>query len=90
MDKLTEDFGKLCSRGRGAGGEKIQTPDFKLWQYGRTLPDFEIVYIYCLSSWFLDNCKAELEYLKYKNIPVFYGDEKTYKKDIIKFIVDYN
>ena len=50
--------------------EKIQTPDFKKWQYKRTFPDYTVIYIYCLSDWFENNCKAELEYLKYKKIPV--------------------
>ena len=66
---------------------KIQTSDFKLWQYGRTFPSYQIVYIYCLSDWFRENCKAELEYLLLKNVPVFWGSSPTYKKDIVKFIL---
>jgi hypothetical protein len=50
----------------GSVCEKIQTPDFKVWQYRRTFPLYQIVYIYCLSEWFKDNCKAELEYLQHK------------------------
>lgn len=71
----------------GSVCEKIQTPDFKLWQYQRTFPEYKIVYIYCLSSWFKANCKAELEYLQYKNIPVFWGNSPTYKNDIIEYII---
>lgn len=73
----------------GSVCEKIQTPDFKIWQYGRTFPDYKIVYIYCLSKWFRENCKAELEYLEHKEIPVFIGCNKDYKKNIIKFLIDY-
>ena len=73
----------------GSVCEKIQTPDFKLWQYNRTFPDYKIVYIYCLSSWFKSNCKAEIKYLNFKNIPVFWGNSPTYKTDIIQFIINY-
>jgi len=47
------------------------------------------VYIYCLSDWFKKNCKAELEYLEYKNIPVFWGNSNIYKTNIIKYIINY-
>jgi len=73
----------------GSVCEKIQTPDFKLWQYNRTFPEYKIIYVYCLSDWFKKNCKAELEYLKYKKIPVFWGSDIKYKDNIIKFILDY-
>lgn len=73
----------------GSVCEKIQTYDFKLWQYRRTFPNFEIVYIYCLSGWFQDNCKAEIEYFKETNVPVFWGNSKSYKQDIIDFIINY-
>jgi hypothetical protein len=74
---------------KGSVCEKIQTPDFKIWQYKRTFPEFNIVYIYCLSEWFKKNCKAELEYLEYKSIPIFWGNSSTYKEDIIYFIINY-
>ena len=79
--KFQQVTGSVC--------EKIQTPDFKLWQYRRTFPNYQIVYIYCLSDWFRKHCKAELEYLSYKNIPVFWGSEETYKNKIIDFLVNY-
>lgn len=72
---------KKSQRVGGSVCEKIQTPDFKLWQYQRTFPQFRIVYIYILSDWFRLNCKAELEYLKYKKIPFFWNIE-----DCIGFI----
>jgi len=79
--KFQQCSGSVC--------EKIQTGDFKLWQYKRTFPDYDIIYIYCLSEWFKENCKAEIEYLIYKKIPFFWGNSKTYKDDIINFITNY-
>lgn len=72
----------------GSVCEKIQTADFKIWQYSRTFPQYNIEYIYCLSNWFKNNCKAELEYLEFKNIPVFFGDDE-YKQNIINYIINY-
>ena len=71
------------------GNDRIQTSEFKLWQYNRTFPNYKVVYIYCLSDWFKYNCQAELEYLKYKNVPVFWGNNLQYKKNIINFINNY-
>ena len=73
----------------GSVCEKIQTSEFKIWQYSRTFPTYEIVYMYCLSDWFKKNCKAELEYLEYKNVPVFWGNNEDYKQNLIKFILNY-
>lgn len=77
--KFQQTSGSVC--------EKIQTSDFKLWQYGRTFPDYQIIYAYCLSDWFRENCKAELEYLTLKNVPVFWGSSPTYKTDMVNFIL---
>ena len=81
--KFQQCSGSVC--------EKIQTPDFKLWQYSRTFPNYNIIYMYCLSDWFKINCKAELEYLdsKDKEISYFLGNSETYKNDIINFIINY-
>ena len=79
--KFQQCSGSVC--------EKIQTPDFKLWQYSRTFPDYTIIYVYCLSDWFKKNCIAKLEYLNFKKIPYFWGSSETYKDDIINFILNY-
>lgn len=79
--KFQQCAGSVC--------EKVQTPDFKVWQYSRTFPDYNIVYLYCLSDWFKQNCIAELEYLDYKNITYFWGSSETYKDDIVNFILNY-
>ena len=79
--KMQQSNGSVC--------EKIQTPDFKMWQYQRTFPSYNIIYIYCLSDWFKENCKAEIEYLIYKKIPFFWGNSLNYKNEIINFIINY-
>ena len=79
---------KKFQQTNGSVDEKIQTPEFKIWNYGEMFPEFKIVYIYCLSNYFT-SFKAELKYLELKKVPVFWGDSKTYKDDIIKFIVNY-
>lgn len=72
---------------RGSVCEKIQTSHFKIKHFNRTFPEYKIVYIYCLSSWFKDNCKAELQYLEDEQIPVFWGNKTTYKNEIIQYII---
>lgn len=79
--KFQQCSGSVC--------EKIQTPDFKLWQYSRTFTNYNIVYIYCLSDWFKTNCISELEYLDFKNISYFWGNSETFKDDIVNFIINY-
>lgn len=73
----------------GSVCEKIQTPDFKIWQYSRTFPEYRIVYVYCLSSWFRINCIPEIEYLDFKGVKYFWGDSDEYKDDIINFMLNY-
>jgi hypothetical protein len=73
----------------GSVCEKIQTAEFKMWQYSRMIPDYKIVYIYCLSDWFKCNCIAELQYLDIKGIPVFYGNDPDYKKKVVDYIINY-
>lgn len=79
--KFQQVSGSVC--------EKIQTSDFKIWQYNRTFPEYKIVYLYCLSDWFKANCKAELEYLNFKKVPVFWGNDKNYKSKVIDFMNNY-
>jgi len=80
---------KKFQQTKGSTCEKIQTPDFKIWQYSRTFPDYNIIYIYCLSEWFKKECIAELEYLDFKEIPYFCGNDETYKEQIINYIINY-
>lgn len=79
--KFQQCSGSVC--------EKTQAASFKRWHYSETFPDFNIVYIFCLSDWFKHNCIAELKYLSYQNIPYFWGSSKTYKDDIITFMINY-
>lgn len=78
--KFQQCSGSVC--------EKIQTAPFKVWQYKRLYPKYDIKYIYCLSSWFKDNCKSELEYLHLHNIKIFCGNDINYKQEIIKYILN--
>ena len=50
---------------------------------------YTVEYILCLSEWFKKNCEAEIEYFTYNKVPFFWGNSKTYKDDIIKFIISY-
>lgn len=79
--KFQQCTGSVC--------EKIQSPDFKIWHYGETFPEYKIVYIYCLSDWFKTNCASELRYLAYKNVPVFWGNDPDYKGKMVDFLVNY-
>ena len=77
---------KKSQRTQGSACEKIQSSDFKKWQYARMYPNYKIVYIYCLSDWFKYNCKSELEYLRYKDVPVLFGDDADYKSKLIELL----
>lgn len=79
--KFQQTSGSVC--------EKIQTAGFKSRHYNKKFPNYNVIYVYCLSDWYKENCKAELDDLKDINIPVFWGSSETYKDDIIKFIVNY-
>ena len=59
-EKLIYIIEKKFQQSNGSICEKIQTSDFKLWQYSRLLKNYKIIYIYCLSEWYRENCKAEL------------------------------
>jgi hypothetical protein len=79
--KFQQTSGSVC--------EKVQTSHFKKWQYERTFTDYTIVFIFVLSDWFKENCKAELEYHKDIETPVYWGNSDTYKIDIIQFILSH-
>ena len=73
----------------GSKCECIQTYLLKIRNYKRRIPNYKIVYIYCLSEWFKTNCEAEIEDLDEDKIPYFWGSSETYKDDIINFILNY-
>lgn len=77
--KFQQCSGSVC--------EKIQTAPFKIWNYKRNFPKYDINYIYVLSEWFENNCKNELEYLDENKIKYF-TISKTYKTEIIKYIMN--
>jgi hypothetical protein len=75
----------------GSVDEKIQTAAFKKYHYSNLFPNFKIHYIYCLSDWFKrDEYKSVLKYLSDINIPIFWGNDEEYKKNIINFMCSEN
>tara|TARA_B100000524_G_scaffold341574_1_gene235786 strand:+ start:76 stop:786 length:711 start_codon:yes stop_codon:yes gene_type:complete len=90
LDKRIFIIEKKFQQTGGSVCEKIQTSNFKIWQYSRTFcHKYKIIFCYCLSNWFKENCKAEIEYLKFNKVPVFWGSDENYKKDIVKFILNF-
>lgn len=79
--KFQQVSGSVC--------EKIQTAPFKKRHYSLCFPMYQIIYIYCLSDWFKIHCKAEIEYLEYEKIPIFWGSSDSYKHDIVNFILNF-
>ena len=79
--KFQNKAGSVC--------EKLQTAAAKIWCYENMYPNYKIVYIYCLSDWFKTKCKGELQFLDHIKCRYFWGSSKTYKDDIINFIVNY-
>lgn len=71
----------------GSVDEKLQTVDFKLWSYRRQYPEFEIYFTYVVNTWFKQPCYNDLmDYLKYKNIRVLWGEEKDYFESLAQWI----
>ena len=89
MNRIIFIIEKKNQNTSGSKCECIQTAVNKQRNYNRRIPTYNVVYIYCLSSWFRDNCQAELDDLNDDNIPVFWGNEQNYKNDIIHFMVNY-
>lgn len=79
--KFQQSAGSVC--------EKLQTAPFKKEIYQTMFPDYQIIYIYCLSEWFKTNCIIELNILQKYNIPIFWGDDTKYKSKLINFIINY-
>jgi hypothetical protein len=79
--KFQQKSGSVC--------EKVQSSHYKLWEYSRIFPNYNIIYIYCLSEWFKKNCTSELEYLDAHDVKYFWGNSEAYKDDIINFMVNY-
>jgi len=71
----------------GSVCEKLQTGVFKKQHYNKMFPSYQVEYIFVLNNWFRENCEAELEYLL-PRIPIFWGEESTYKTNIISFMME--
>ena len=67
---------KKAQSQNGSVDEQLQTGPFKFFKYKKLYPGYEVRYALVLNKWFYENrSKYEhlLEYLKSKNIPVFWG-----------------
>lgn len=80
---------KKNQRVGGSKCECIQTARNKKRNYSRRIPNYTIVYIYCLSNWFSNNCQGELHDLNEDDIPYFWGDDIEYVNNIIDFILHF-
>ena len=87
--KLLIIIEKKFQQGSGSVCEKLQTAVFKREHYGELFPEYKIEYIYCLSNWFIKNCKAEIEFLNKNNFKIFFGKSKENIEQIIQFITNY-
>lgn len=73
----------------GSVDEKLQTGVFKKFHYSELFPTYQVSYVYCLSNWFKKpEYESVLKYLKTNNIPVFWGEDETYKKYMIEYITN--
>ena len=79
---------KKCQTCPGSVCEKLPSACFKKSHYKKQFPNYKIYYIYSLSDWFNNNCKAELEYLDENNIKYFWGNTEEYKNKLVKFILE--
>ena len=73
----------------GSVCEKLQTAVFKREHYRDLFPEYRIEYIYCLSDWFIKNCKAEIQFLNKNNFKIFFGKTKENIDSIINYITNY-
>lgn len=92
IDEVNHNIFIIEKKNQNTSGSKcecIQTAVNKQRNYNRRIPMYNVVYIYCLSPWFRDNCQAELDDLNEDNIPVFWGNEQNYKNDMIHFMINY-
>jgi len=80
---------KKFQTGPGSVCEKLQTCGYKRMHLNKIIPNYEVVYIYCLSEFFKTHCEAEIDYMRSIHVPLFWGSVKTYKNDLIDFIVNY-
>ena len=70
-DKIIFIIEKKFQQSAGSVCEKLQTAPFKKQIYQTMYPNYNIIYIYCLSDWFKTNCAIEISILEQYNIPIF-------------------
>lgn len=80
---------KKSQKTKGSVIEILQTAEWKTEQLTKIIPQFKIVYIYCLSEWIARKGKHEVAALKNKNFPVFITSGETHKDELIKFMIEF-
>ena len=71
----------------GSTDEKLQTGHFKKEYYLEQYPNYQIEYAFVLSDWFKqDKYNPERRYCKKYNIPIFWGSNKDYFKNLEKWL----
>lgn len=88
-DKILFIIEKKFQKGSGSVSEKLQTAVFKREHYNKLYPEFKTVYIFVLCDFYKTNHDAELDYFRENDIPVYWGEETGYKKQLTEFIVNY-
>lgn len=88
-DRVIFIIEKKNQTGPGSACEKLLTGFMKRHHYGRLFPSHHVVYVYCLSNWFRENCVGELALLDEFNIPYYFGEKATYKEEVVDFMIKY-
>jgi hypothetical protein len=70
----------------GSVVEKIQGTQFKINNYKKQYPNYNIRYIFCFSDWFKTNIPAEKEHLDEINVPYFWGEDEDFHQKLIDYI----
>lgn len=70
----------------GSVCEKLQGVGCKVRNLEQRYRDYKIIYILWLTDWYKENCKGELEYLSYINIPVIWASDPECKNKIVDII----
>ena len=73
----------------GVNKEKILAAGFKRYHYRHIIPNYTVHNVYCLSDWFKHRRQqSNIEYLEYKRIAYFWGEDIDYKELIVRFMCE--
>jgi len=89
MDGFQTHINVIEKKTQSSGGsvcEKLQTASTKRRRLKKMYPKCDVRYIYILSPYFRDNCRAELEELEEDDVPYFFSDSGSYKEDVMSYM----